>query len=649
MQVITDFCEKYSYTGDFIVVGMTFLFLTLMRISYIKKDRSYYLFEIIVFQLWIATCLRLLFYFYLNQIIDGNSHIPIIMVRLFYYVFYFVVFTTMMCFLVYIVKPLHIEKHTAIGLLALSSIFYIEAVGYEIYELISGEGFNIIYINNKTMVYSNRLPYIFLSQILIIMFLGIIVFYRHRIYKQISLGIFLSCLISVIYMFTQYFRGTDSYTLAAFLFPLFSFFYLMHSNPYDIHTGTIDMKAFYGYVEEHKKKNNRFVIVEIYLPLYEKINKDYPDNFRKTIRGLFSEQFKSMIMFQTSPGYLVITADLNKNNAEEDYTERINNFYETIMKYMEENGVVYKVLSYTSPIDHKYTAEDYIGLFRFIGSKIVEKSCYYIDESDEKEYEMHKIILSELEDIATKADLNDERINVYCQPVYDVNSDKYSTAEALIRLGGVNDHVITPDKFIFMAEKYGYIHHLGYVMLNQVCKSIKKFLAQGYEIERISVNFTVSDFKNNNFCENILKIIKDNGISPSHIAIEVTETQDETDFNVLKAKMKELKKYGIKFYLDDFGTGYSNYDRILELPFDIIKFDRSLVMACSLNNKSEIMVKKMSEMFNNFNLSILFEGVETSKDIKKCKDMNGDYLQGFYYSKPVPIEELTNFLSKQAS
>jgi EAL domain-containing protein (putative c-di-GMP-specific phosphodiesterase class I) len=103
---------------------------------------------------------------------------------------------------------------------------------------------------------------------------------------------------------------------------------------------------------------------------------------------------------------------------------------------------------------------------------------------------------------------------------------------------------------------------------------------------------------------------------------------------------------GIQFYLDDFGTGYSNMERILQLPFDIIKFDRSMVTACRTDPKSAVIVKRLAQLFDELKYTVLYEGVETDADTEGCRDMSASYLQGFKYSTPVPIEQIKDFFVK---
>ena len=184
-------------------------------------------------------------------------------------------------------------------------------------------------------------------------------------------------------------------------------------------------------------------------------------------------------------------------------------------------------------------------------------------------------------------------------------------------------------------------------MLHKTCIAIKELEHEGYRIERVSINFSVKELRLDSFTEDVMHILNQNDVDPSKIAIELTESRNEKDFNNMKRVMFEMQEKGIKFYLDDFGTGYSNFERIIGLPIDIIKFDRSLTLLASKSDETKFMVGSFSEIFQKADYQILFEGVEDEKDEIQCKDMNALYLQGYRYSKPIPICELKNFLEKQ--
>lgn len=265
-----------------------------------------------------------------------------------------------------------------------------------------------------------------------------------------------------------------------------------------------------------------------------------------------------------------------------------------------------------------------------------------------KAFDRSEDILVQLEDIYRKDDLNDERVLVYCQPVLNIKTGKYDTAEALMRLRLPELGMIFPDQFIPLAEDMGFIHVLTKIILHKTCDAVKDLLAEGYEVKRISVNATMSDLRDEAFAKELSDIIEESYIPNSKIAIEVTESQSDRDFNDLKEMIDKLKGIGIKFYLDDFGTGYSNMERIMNLPFDIIKFDRSLVIASQSDKRSEEIVGKLAGMFAELHYSVLYEGVEDEEDEKRCINMHASYLQGYKYSRPIPITELKNFFSQNA-
>ena len=126
--------------------------------------------------------------------------------------------------------------------------------------------------------------------------------------------------------------------------------------------------------------------------------------------------------------------------------------------------------------------------------------------------------------------------------------------------------------------------------------------------------------------------------------MEVLES-DELDEGFARRKSEYVRGWGGIIALDDFGTGYSNFERIMEIPFDIIKFDRSMLMESHRSTSSQYMVKTFANMFNDLRYAVLFEGVENDSDEDRCIMMKAQYLQGYKYSKPIPIEELRRFLS----
>ena len=328
-----------------------------------------------------------------------------------------------------------------------------------------------------------------------------------------------------------------------------------------------------------------------------------------------------------------------------DYENRLNKIINAFYIEYESFKYDFKIVMGES-FEEISRRNEYISLIKVIHDHMEMNTVHMIEYEDVERFNKYEQVLKELEDISRKKDLRDPRILTYCQPVYNIKTGKYDTAEALMRLKLPEIGMLYPDRFIGLAEENGYIHVLTQIILQKTCDEIKYLLEKKFEVTRISINVSVLEMRDDQFTEDIRKIINDSGIPKEKIAIEITESQSESDFIVMKNIIEELKDDGIKFYLDDFGTGYSNMERIMGLPFDIIKFDRSLVLASEKNKRSEKMVESLAGMFSELDYSVLYEGIEDENDEKRCINMHASYLQGYKYSKPIPMIELKRFFSK---
>jgi EAL domain-containing protein (putative c-di-GMP-specific phosphodiesterase class I) len=242
--------------------------------------------------------------------------------------------------------------------------------------------------------------------------------------------------------------------------------------------------------------------------------------------------------------------------------------------------------------------------------------------------------------------LREHQIYMCYQPKYNHSTGRMIGAEALMRWNHPVYGKEFPGSVIALIEEHGLIHTLTEIVLHKTCEAIRGFCEDGYQVRRISVNVSAIELKCDAFCDDVMGIIAASGIPGDRIAIELTESRTDSDFDQMKLRIEELRQHGIKFYLDDFGTGYSNMERIMELPFDIIKFDRSLVLASGADERSEKIVENLANMFRDMNYSVLYEGVEDESDEARCRGMSASYLQGYKYSRPVPIERLREFLPK---
>ena len=139
-------------------------------------------------------------------------------------------------------------------------------------------------------------------------------------------------------------------------------------------------------------------------------------------------------------------------------------------------------------------------------------------------------------------------------------------------------------------------------------------------------------------------MIKKNKISPELVNLEVTETSSLTSKEILVNNMKKLQEHGLTFSLDDFGSGNSNLNYIIDLPISIVKLDKHLTEEYFKNTKAKAIVKAVIEMAHSMKLKIIAEGIETKEEVEAMKKLGVDYIQGYYFSKPLPEHEYLKFI-----
>ncbi len=232
---------------------------------------------------------------------------------------------------------------------------------------------------------------------------------------------------------------------------------------------------------------------------------------------------------------------------------------------------------------------------------------------------------------------------VMYQPIFDTSKNAFTKAEALIRLRDDELGMLSPNEFIPIAEELGLIVDIGYIVLEKVCKFLRRIEDSNIDIESISVNFSPNQMLKDSLVDNIMNIIDYYKVDPSKISIEITENFIIDRNEKVIEKMNLLHQKGIKFYLDDFGTGYSNISRVMELPFDVIKIDKTLVDNCESNSKCYHLLEGLSSAFEKADMKVLVEGVETEVQ----KDIIGNicyYIQGFYFARPTEEDEVIKML-----
>lgn len=245
-------------------------------------------------------------------------------------------------------------------------------------------------------------------------------------------------------------------------------------------------------------------------------------------------------------------------------------------------------------------------------------------------------------------EITEDRFVVFYQPQFDIKSHAIVGAEALIRKKESDGTLIPPDRFIPFYEMEGVIRHVDLYVLDTVCQNIQKWQEQGISLN-ISVNFSRVTLLEPRIVDTILDICGRYNVSSSQITVEVTESISKMDHAELKLLVHNLSEAGFSISLDDFGSKYSNLSILTALDFDVIKFDKTLVDELEHNPKSQVVMQNSIQICQDLtNTLSIAEGIETRGQLDLLSDYACDYGQGYYFSRPLSLEQFDKLLTKHA-
>ena len=247
---------------------------------------------------------------------------------------------------------------------------------------------------------------------------------------------------------------------------------------------------------------------------------------------------------------------------------------------------------------------------------------------------------------AIKRAIATDGFEVYYQPIYSTREKKITSAEALLRLNDPELGFIPPDEFIVVAENNGSILEIGDIVFEKVCRFLAEQQTDKLGIHYVEVNLSVVQCMQEELAERLLSIMQRYHISSESINLEITETAANSSPIMLIRNMKKLYSKGITFSLDDFGTGYSNMRAIMELPLDMIKFDKSMIASADCSHKGKIIFLSFVAMIKQMNMKSVAEGIETKEQKEMMEELGIEYLQGYYFSKPVPEQDFVSFVTQ---
>lgn len=412
-------------------------------------------------------------------------------------------------------------------------------------------------------------------------------------------------------------------------------------------TGAFNMHAMLEYMRQKYNENKHFAGMLISFNIYQNTNASInclDIVIKEMINYLGS--WKNIKVFKSVEREIIVIAD--DENVISDVLSNIQKKF----KNCGARNVGNNKESYFNPYyiilknnDIANNAEDVYALFKYFKANIdnfFEQRVFYVTkEIVEKKYENESI------KAAVISAIKEDRVDIFLQPIYNVKAEKFTAAEALVRIWGKNGEIMSPGKFIPIAESSGLIVQLGEIVFEKVCRLIKDNNLNELGLEYIEVNLSVRQCEKSNLAENYIGIMERYNVNPHCINLEITETASIHTKNILMKNMERLIEYGIKFSLDDFGNGESNLNYIVDMPVSFVKFDKDMSNAYFQNGKAKFVMEAAMQMIHDLQLEIVSEGIETKEQVDKITELGIEYIQGYYFSKPLPQSNFIQFIREK--
>ncbi len=365
--------------------------------------------------------------------------------------------------------------------------------------------------------------------------------------------------------------------------------------------------------------------------VFKDIFKALPDN--AILGKLESSQVAALIPHQEESFYKLILKETLINIVKDGSTNTVNG----IVK-----GGVYE------NVEHRLPVETICSNAMMAISSIHEHYGVYLvryDNSLREKISKKQFILENM----AKA-LEEHEFTAYYQPKYNILQEKVGGAEALVRWIHPEKGMMNPGEFIPVFEQNGFISELDRYMLETVCCDLKRWMAEGKEVVPVSINVSQVDFDNRNLAEEYTKIVDDYGIDHSLIHFEITESANATDAEKKKYNVIKFREKGFLIELDDFGAGYASLSSLSDLPIDVLKLDMSLIKKMFERKHSAVLSGALYTV-RELELKVVAEGVETKEQIQELKwkgaYIDDLYIQGYYFSKPLPAKDFEKFITKE--
>ena len=401
-------------------------------------------------------------------------------------------------------------------------------------------------------------------------------------------------------------------------------------------------------IAENVAKNHKGAVIFLDVDNFKKINDvlghDYGDEFLKKISQILKNFIRPTDILARSGGdeFIILIPKMEDLNEILDLSENIINYFKN--PFIINSNTIYSSISMGVSI----FPEDGVNSKDILRN--ADTAMYEAKYNGRNQYRFFNKTMSEnilRKDIIERGlreALEKNELMLYYQPQLDIKNNRISGFEALVRWKSKELGWVSPTEFIAIAEETDLIIPLGNWIIKEACKQIKLLKDKGYVYDSMAINISPLQIQQEEFIKDLTSILQETGIRSENVEIEITENvlmnlyDDNIEF------LKRLKDKGFKIALDDFGTGYSSLSYLRLLPINKLKIDKSFIDFLESNEADRDITAGIIELSHKMGLEVIVEGVETQQQLNILKAMDCDSIQGYYFSRPLPTEEVEEFL-----
>ncbi len=416
---------------------------------------------------------------------------------------------------------------------------------------------------------------------------------------------------------------------------------IKHLAKTDVLTGLMNRSTFIDKVEIELKntpENVKHAVLFIDLDDFKKINDmyghDQGDKLLKIISYRLKSAFKSRDVLARIGGdeFIVLLNDIKI----EQISGIIDRLFEVINRSVDLENQIVRMEASIGVAVYPNDATTLVELMKdadialYHAKEIKGSGFEYYSKDIEKRFKR----INKLEK-SLKLAMENNELDVYYQGIVGKDRSKFSCAEALIRWENTELGGISPGIFIPIAERIGIMPDIGLWVLEHVLQDMKRWSFEKYLLEGVAVNISVTQLEEPSFCNQVKQLLDKYKIPAEFIEFEITESVYIRDFDQVVKVLEDLHDYGIRFTMDDFGTGYSSLSTIHKLNLSKIKIDRSFIRDLPGNSKSIELTNSIINLAQNLKFKVVAEGVEKEEQVTFLQNRKCNYIQGYFFSKPV--------------